>query len=347
MKKIAYLGIISLFLALACFGCSKKTEMENPYEDSSNYVSGLHYVQMYIYGYGNLYMVLDADAAPATVTNFIALVDNGFYDGLTFHRVIDGYMIQGGDPKADGTGKSGFTIPGEFAANGHDNPISHVRGTISMARSDDYDSASCQFFIVQEDSTKLDGEYAAFGTVVYGMDIVDKICEETPVKNKNGKVDYIEQPLILFATVLTEEEFKYLEQYDFNPPEEEETEDESGYYTPLTMELVSADHGRTVIDTWKISEGAEVYLLSSVDDLAEIGLYEITDISKLEYDKENPLASYTNLNADEQIEVHLLVPETIPAQFLIIKDSNGVLYRYYVMYNGQDGGVLLVPVPEN
>ena len=348
MKKIAYLCILSLFLTLACTACGKKnTEMENPFEDPANYYSGLHYVQMYVYGYGNIFMVLDADAAPATVTNFLALVDAGFYDGLTFHRVVDGYMIQGGDPKADGTGKSGFTVPGEFAANGHENPLSHVRGTVSLARNEkDYNSGSCQFFIVQEDSTKLDGEYAAFGTVVHGMDVVDKICENTPVKNKNGMVDYKYQPLILAAFVLSEEEFKYLEQYDFNPPEEEEKDDESGYYLPLTMEMSAPDHGKTVIDSWLLNEAAETYLLSSTDDLTEVGIYAITDITTLTYDKEKPLASYKNLKAEELIEVRLLVPETIPAHFLILKDKDGVLYRYYIMYNGKDGGVMLVPVPE-
>ena len=315
MKKFAYFCILSLFLALACTGCAKKDDTPNPYEDPANYKSGLHYVQMYVYGYGNIFMVLDADAAPATVTNFLALVNNGFYNGLTFHRVIDGYMIQGGDPKANGTGKSTFTIPGEFAANGHENPISHVRGTISMARSEDYDSASCQFFIVQEDSTKLDGQYAAFGTVVHGMDVVDLICDLTPVKNNNGTVDYAYQPVILYTAILDKETFEYLEKYDFNPPEEveEETTESPFNFVDVTMELVAKDHGKNVAETWTITDNAETYLLSSEVDLANAAIFNFSDFEEFTYDAENPLAQLEDLVSGEFIEILLNVPETIPS----------------------------------
>ena len=119
-----------------------------------------------------------------------------FYDGLTFHRIITGFMIQGGDPKGDGTGGSKKTIKGEFAQNGVENNLSHTRGVISMARSNEPDSASSQFFIVQADSTYLDGQYAAFGKVTKGMDIVDKICEDTPVTDSNGTVEKKNQPVI-------------------------------------------------------------------------------------------------------------------------------------------------------
>ena len=108
--------------------------------------------------------------------NFLSLVKEGLYDGLTFHRIIPGFMIQGGDPLGNGTGGSGRHIKGEFAANGHDNPIRHVRGVISMARSRDFDSASSQFFIMHEDAPHLDGQYAAFGHVTEGMDVVDRIA---------------------------------------------------------------------------------------------------------------------------------------------------------------------------
>lgn len=136
------------------------------------------------------------DQAPNTVANFISLANSGFYDGLTFHRIIDGFMIQGGDPKGNGTGGSDETIKGEFSGNGVENNISHVRGTISMARSQDMDSASSQFFIVQSDSTYLDGQYAGFGTVTEGMDIVDQICKDTPVQDSNGTVSASDQPVI-------------------------------------------------------------------------------------------------------------------------------------------------------
>ena len=117
------------------------------------------------------------EIAPNTVNNFISLVQNGFYDGLIFHRVIRGFMIQGGDPNGDGTGGSEENIKGEFSNNGVDNDISHTRGTISMARASDPDSASSQFFIMHKDAPHLDGGYAAFGKVVDGMDAVDEIAD--------------------------------------------------------------------------------------------------------------------------------------------------------------------------
>jgi len=119
---------------------------------------------------------LDREAAPITVENFLKLVNEGFYDGLTFHRVIDGFMIQGGDPVGNGTGGSSDKIEGEFSSNGFaTNDISHERGVISMARSSSPNSASCQFFITNDDATFLDGDYAAFGRVTDGMDVVDQI----------------------------------------------------------------------------------------------------------------------------------------------------------------------------
>ena len=125
---------------------------------------------------GVITLELDRTAAPKTVENFEKLVKEGFYDGLIFHRVIRGFMIQGGDPTGTGMGGAKENIVGEFALNGHQNPISHVRGVISMARAQDFDSASSQFFIVHEDATYLDGQYAAFGKVVDGMDVVDEIA---------------------------------------------------------------------------------------------------------------------------------------------------------------------------
>ena len=141
------------------------------------------------------------EIAPNTVNNFISLVQNGFYDGLIFHRVIRGFMIQGGDPNGDGTGGSKENIKGEFSNNGEDNDISHTRGTISMARASDPDSASSQFFIVQADSTFLDGDYAGFGHVTEGMDIVDKICEDAKPTDDNGTIPSDQQPVIEKITI--------------------------------------------------------------------------------------------------------------------------------------------------
>lgn len=152
--------------------------------------------------YGTIVVALDSSAAPLTVANFIKLAEEGFYDGLTFHRIIAGFMIQGGDPNGDGTGGAAEQIKGEFAANGVENPLSHTRGTISMARNGiDMDSASSQFFITHGDAEFLDGDYAAFGTVTEGMDVVDRICEAITPVGSNGEVDPADQPVITSITI--------------------------------------------------------------------------------------------------------------------------------------------------
>lgn len=190
MKKL----FLACFIALLCItGCSSEKE---------EYLSGKINAVIEVENYGNISLELDADTAPITVTNFVNLVNEGFYDGLTFHRIIDGFMIQGGDPLHNGTGGSEKTIKGEFKSNGIDNNISHTRGVISMARSSEYNSASSQFFIVHEDSTYLDGEYAAFGYVTDGMDVVDKIAKDAIVEDSNGTVLYENQPIITSIRII-------------------------------------------------------------------------------------------------------------------------------------------------
>ena len=141
---------------------------------------------------GVIDLELDEKAAPITVENFLKLVNMKFYDGTIFHRVIPGFMIQGGDPDGTGMGGPGWTIKGEFKANGVDNPISHTRGVISMARAMDPDSAGSQFFIMHADALYLDGQYAAFGHVVNGMDVVDRIAS-TRTNRWNGDRPYEDQ----------------------------------------------------------------------------------------------------------------------------------------------------------
>lgn len=135
---------------------------------------------------------LDHNAAPISANNFEKLVKEGFYDGLTFHRIIKGFMIQGGDPQGNGMGGSKETIKGEFAANGVNNPLKHVRGVISMARAQDPNSASSQFFIMHADAPYLDGQYAAFGKVIEGMDVVDEIAS-----TKTGFMDRPVHPVVM------------------------------------------------------------------------------------------------------------------------------------------------------
>lgn len=155
------------------------------------------YAIISIKDYGKIELELDSDEAPITVKNFVSLVKNNFYDGLAFHRVIDGFMIQGGDPNKDGTGGSDNKIKGEFLNNGVKNSISHKRGVISMARSSENDSASSQFFIMHKDNTNLDGSYAAFGHVISGIEVVDKIVENTSkYGDDNGLLEEKYQPII-------------------------------------------------------------------------------------------------------------------------------------------------------
>lgn len=164
--------------------------------------SGKHHVAITVRDYGTITVELDADAAPITVQNFLDLADSGFYDGLTFHRIMEGFMIQGGDPEGTGMGGSDKTIKGEFSANGVENPLSHTRGAISMARSSAMDSASSQFFIVQKDSTFLDGQYACFGYVTDGMDVVDAIAADAQPTDDNGTIPADQQPVIESVKVL-------------------------------------------------------------------------------------------------------------------------------------------------
>ncbi len=137
--------------------------------------------------FGTIKVELYKDVAPITVENFVKLANKGFYNGLTFHRVIKGFMIQGGCPKGNGTGGPGYCIKGEFAANGVSNPLKHTRGVISMARAMDPDSAGSQFFIMHQDAPYLDGQYAAFGKVIEGIEVVDAIV--------SVKTNYYDMPL--------------------------------------------------------------------------------------------------------------------------------------------------------
>lgn len=191
--------ILAMACALLLCGCGEAEEKQEV-----EYLSGKYLVDIEIQDKGTIRVELDADVAPITVTNFVNLVEEGFYDGLTFHRIIEGFMMQGGDPMGNGQGGSDKEIKGEFAANGVENPLSHTRGAISMARAKQYDSASSQFFIMHEDYTGLDGAYACFGYVISGMEIVDDICENAKVIDDNGTVLPENQPVIVSIKLVTE-----------------------------------------------------------------------------------------------------------------------------------------------
>lgn len=214
MKKGKLIKLCTLALAavLVLGGCgtdeAEKTAQENTHTAGSSaesaadsaengeLLSGKHQVNIVIKDKGTISVELDADAAPITVTNFINLAKEGFYDGVVFHRIIEDFMMQGGDPTGTGSGGSGTTIKGEFRTNGVENDLSHTRGAISMARSKKNDSASSQFFIVHQDSPHLDGQYACFGYVTEGMDIVDDICENTEGGDSIGIIPEENRPVI-------------------------------------------------------------------------------------------------------------------------------------------------------
>lgn len=197
MKKRSIILVLCMVMAFMAVGCGGEAEKTG---ESSG--EGKRHVEIEVQDYGTIKLELDEKAAPISVANFVKLAGDGFYDGLTFHRIISGFMIQGGDPSGNGTGGSDETIKGEFSANGVENNISHVRGVISMARSQDFDSASSQFFIMHQDNPGLDGQYAAFGKVTEGIEIVDQICEKTPVTDGNGTVESANQPKIKTVKVI-------------------------------------------------------------------------------------------------------------------------------------------------
>lgn len=194
MKKV--LKCLSLIICISLlFGCGS--------DNTTKLLTGKHNVQINIKDYGKVTLELNADEAPITVTNFIKLAKAGFYDGLTFHRIIDGQFIQGGDPLGNGLGGSDETIKGEFSSNGVSNKLSHTKGAISMARtSQDMNSASSQFFILIKDATYYDGSYACFGYVTDGLDIVEKVAKDAKVEDENGTVLKENQPVIESIVVI-------------------------------------------------------------------------------------------------------------------------------------------------
>lgn len=218
-RRAAVLSLLAAFVLVAACACGARGEggeasgqQAQPQQQSGAditsvepddpFATGIHHVAIEVEGHGTIEATLNANVAPITVSNFCHLAKDGFYDGLTFHRIIDGFMVQGGDPNGDGTGGAERTIKGEFSANGVKNDIPHVRGTISMARANDPDSGSSQFFIMQADNANLNGNYAAFGTVTSGMDVVDALCKEVPVEDGNGTVAPENQPRIAHVEVI-------------------------------------------------------------------------------------------------------------------------------------------------
>ena len=207
IKTLKLLSLLAVSVVILCC-CGAKNNTVETTPDGDNGPAMMAYelggtsnqmnpkVEIRIKDYGTIQLELEPNKAPITVANFMKLVNGNFYNGLTFHRIIKDFMIQGGDPLGNGTGGSDEEIKGEFESNGIKNDISHKRGVISMARSQFPDSASSQFFICHKDSEFLDGNYAAFGHVTSGIEVVDKICDTVEPIDSNGTVPKANQPII-------------------------------------------------------------------------------------------------------------------------------------------------------
>ena len=191
--------LLALAMIFALCACGKKQEAA-PAAAAAEQAEGTFqtvcHAEITVRDYGVIKLELDEGSAPITVANFIKLAQAGFYDGLTFHRIMDGFMIQGGDPLGNGTGGSDEKIKGEFKQNGVDNPIRHIKGVISMARAQDPNSASSQFFITVADDTFLDGAYAAFGRVTEGLEVAEQIAKDAKPVDNNGTIPADQQPVI-------------------------------------------------------------------------------------------------------------------------------------------------------
>ena len=195
-RSIRMLVPVMVLLVFLFSACGKETADTSSSQTAADTFRKIRHAEITVKDYGTIKLELDEGTAPVTVANFIKLAQEGFYDGLTFHRIMDGFMIQGGDPRGNGTGGSGTSIKGEFSNNGVNNPISHTKGIISMARSNAPDSASSQFFITVADATFLDGNYAAFGRVSEGMEIAEQIARDAKPIDNNGTIPANQQPVI-------------------------------------------------------------------------------------------------------------------------------------------------------
>lgn len=221
MKKYISL-LLAAVLVLSVFafaGCtSDKTEENNNENQSGNVVEGANPVAtITVKDYGVMKVELYPDKAPNTVNNFISLANKGFYDGLTFHRVYKGFMIQGGCPNGNGGGDPGYSIKGEFSGNGVENDLAHTRGVISMARSSSPDSAGSQFFIMHDDASHLDGQYAAFGMVTEGLDVLDKIADaEVTLNMSSGEMSTPVNKIIIESITVDTHGITYAEPETLN-----------------------------------------------------------------------------------------------------------------------------------
>ncbi len=272
MKKILCVMLFALML-LSLFSCSgKKTALTFTSEADFKNIKDVVKAEMSVEGYGDIILELYHDTAPKTVENFVKLASEGFYDGTVFHRIISGFMIQGGDDDGDGIGGSAETIYGEFAINGFQNSLSHERGVISMARTgQDYNSASSQFFIMHADGTSLDGQYAAFGKVVEGLDVVDKIAAVSVSANQYGEASVPNETVKIDHVII-------FDQFDREGPDAAEGDgaletkpDEEIYADPIKVEMSIKNHG---VITLELYPNLAPITVDNFITLAKSGFYD-------------------------------------------------------------------------
>ena len=202
-KKLIFIfGAVFVLIGIGLAYVASTSGSSGAPETDEPRLTGKHIAEITVRDYGTITVELDGDTAPITVANFVKLANEGFYDGLTFHRIISGFMIQGGCPEGTGRGGSDTEITGEFEQNGIKNDLKHTRGVISMARSKQPNSASSQFFICHADAPHLDGAYASFGIVTEGIEVVDAICAGAQPVDNNGTIPAEAQPVIESVKIL-------------------------------------------------------------------------------------------------------------------------------------------------
>ena len=270
MKRILSVLLATLMI-FALFSCGTKKGNLTFTSSTIGDIKDVVKVEMGVKNYGEITLELYHDVAPKTVENFVTLASDGFYNGLTFHRIVSGFMIQGGDPDGNGSGGSDKNIPGEFALNGFENNLSHERGVISMARANDPNSASSQFFICHGDAQTLDGSYAAFGKVVEGMETVDAIASVNTVYDSYGREKSVPTKDVIIDYVII------LEQYDRDGEdaaerEPMETKSEAELYIdPIEVEMSVKGHGKITLELYPNLAPETV---ANFVDLASKGFYD-------------------------------------------------------------------------
>ena len=307
------LGIVAICLSSE----SEEDESDDEYDyyeefDELNWITQIESPTQYaiidIANYGKITLALDSNSAPKTVENFVNLASSGFYNGLTFHRIIEGFMMQGGDPNGDGTGgyldENGnkVNIEGEFYYNGYDNLLSHTRGAISMARAEDYDSASSQFFIVHEDcSADLDGGYAVFGFVIDGIDVVDAVCAAAEPTDDNGTIEEAAQPVITSIKIYTPDEYSTLKE---NAESEESNSESENQDSTDEAEVAVIEAIIAEVSAISVRDGALFITAYSLNE--DSSDYKITDAAKIDFSKykaTEKIERYSIASTDKVYEV--------------------------------------------